>query len=91
MAEVMEAPEGSDELFPKEEQPRRRPKLTYHTDGRRVINGELEETKTPASLWNAALVHSTARRWRKRALSTTSIDSRAIDITDSIVSASDGN
>uniref|UniRef100_A0A914W7I5 Uncharacterized protein n=1 Tax=Plectus sambesii TaxID=2011161 RepID=A0A914W7I5_9BILA len=83
MVEVYKAPEGSDELYPPEEQPRRRPKLTYTPDGRRMINGELETPNSPVTMWSAALVHQTARRWRKRALSTTSVDSRFVDMVDS--------
>ncbi|KAK6034793.1 hypothetical protein COOONC_27705 [Cooperia oncophora] len=48
-------------------QKRRRPKVEYISDGRKVIDGVIEDEQQPNALWTTTISRGVAHDWRERA------------------------
>ncbi|KAK6030290.1 hypothetical protein OSTOST_03577 [Ostertagia ostertagi] len=46
---------------------RRRPKVEYISDGRKVIDGVIEDEQQPNALWTTTISRGVAHDWRERA------------------------
>ncbi|VDL64979.1 unnamed protein product [Nippostrongylus brasiliensis] len=47
--------------------PRRRAKVEYTSDGRKVIDGVLADGQTPNALWTTTISRGVANDWREKA------------------------
>ncbi|CAJ0596220.1 unnamed protein product [Cylicocyclus nassatus] len=49
------------------EKRRRRPKITYTADGRKLIDGKIDQEQTPNALWTTTISRGVANDWRAKA------------------------
>uniref|UniRef100_W6NAS2 Uncharacterized protein n=1 Tax=Haemonchus contortus TaxID=6289 RepID=W6NAS2_HAECO len=62
--EFAERRSDEKEVFEKR---RRRPKVEYTKDGRKIIDGVLEDEQEPNALWTTTITRGVAHDWRERA------------------------
>ncbi|XGW24309.1 hypothetical protein V3C99_006033 [Haemonchus contortus] len=62
--EFAERRSDEKEVFEKR---RRRPKVEYTKDGRKIIDGVLEDEQEPNALWTTTISRGVAHDWRERA------------------------
>ncbi|CAB3408193.1 unnamed protein product [Caenorhabditis bovis] len=49
---------------------RRKPKVTYNADGRKIVDGVIEQKVTSNALWSTAITRGVANEWREEATGT---------------------
>ncbi|RCN52211.1 hypothetical protein ANCCAN_01643 [Ancylostoma caninum] len=64
---IDEFAEGRSDEEPVFEKRKRRPKVEYTADGRKLIDGVLEDEQTPDTLWTTAISRGVANDWRAKA------------------------
>ncbi|KIH64344.1 hypothetical protein ANCDUO_05347 [Ancylostoma duodenale] len=64
---IDEFAEGRSDEEPVFEKRKRRPKVEYTADGRKIIDGVLEDEQTPNTLWTTAISRGVANDWRAKA------------------------